>query len=127
MDLKSNTSETETKNSVDVLDIPPLKESLKIVYSCLDKACIKGTFTLDEAYLLKLSCNNLSQAVITLNECQNILIDISNNNKNKGKKTVDPASQPTHHTEQALALPPAPPFEQAPGPPVSPVKRTSKQ
>lgn len=57
---------------LDMLSIPRLKESIKMVHSCLNQACKTGTYSLDEAWLVKIACGNLDKAIYTLDEYQKL-------------------------------------------------------
>jgi hypothetical protein len=42
------------------------QESLKLISNALNKACQKGVYTIDEAYLIKIAFSNLEKAVETI-------------------------------------------------------------
>ena len=68
--------------SIKILPIESLNESLKMISLSLDKACKTGGYSLDEAFLLKTSCNNIQKCIENLDLLQKTFIKISENNKN---------------------------------------------
>lgn len=79
---------SEEVTSVPVLAIDPLKDSVQLLGNALDKACKGGQFTIHEAYLLKIACDNLDKTVSTLDTYQKIVMKL-----NKNSVTEDNESQ----------------------------------
>jgi hypothetical protein len=77
--MSSESNNTDGGLSIDLLDIQPLKESLKLVYQALNKATSSGSFNLDEAHLLKVACGNIETGLNKLNESQEMIKQIQKN------------------------------------------------
>lgn len=95
---EGNSSENKEENTFNLLDINPLKESLKLINNGLDKGCSNGSYNLDEAYLLKVSCNNISQAITHLEDCHRLLLEAykkanGSSQVTTGKKLTDPTAK----------------------------------
>jgi hypothetical protein len=69
--------DNQEQNSVTILDIPQIKKSLDLVHSTLEKANKGGILGLDDAFLVKISCNNLVKTVDTLDQYQKLFIEMS--------------------------------------------------
>lgn len=50
------------------VNMEQLKESYKVVLAALDKACSSGSFSLSEAYIIKISISNLEKGIKQLEE-----------------------------------------------------------
>ena len=57
---KNDSGKIEQKNE---LDIKTINESLSIVLNSLDKATLKGSFALDEAYNVKIAISNVTKII----------------------------------------------------------------
>lgn len=57
---KNDHNKIEQKNE---LDIKTINESLSIVLNSLDKATLKGSFALDEAYNVKIAISNVTKII----------------------------------------------------------------
>ena len=57
---KVDQNKTEQKNE---LDIKTINESLSVVLNSLDKAALKGSFALDEAYNVKIAISNITKII----------------------------------------------------------------
>lgn len=84
--MSSENNNTEGGFSIDLLDVQPLKESLKLVYQALNKATSSGSFNLDEAHLLKVACGNIESGLNKLNESQDLIKAIQKNIENSNEE-----------------------------------------
>lgn len=48
---------------IDDVDVIKLRESYKLIENALNKACLKGAFTLDESYVIKIAVSNIDETV----------------------------------------------------------------
>jgi hypothetical protein len=55
---------------LEVLEVPKLMESLRLINNALNNGCKEGVYNLDEAYLLKVAASNLERSVKLLDEYQ---------------------------------------------------------
>lgn len=68
----------KTQENIKQFKIESLKESFNFINSVINRCTIKGQFTLDEAYLIKLNLNNIYMGIDTLEKYQISLNDVSN-------------------------------------------------
>ncbi len=67
---------SDGKVKLDLLDINGLKESVKLLFTTLNKAAEKGVYTIDDAYLAKIACSNMDKCVATLDVYQNFVTEL---------------------------------------------------
>lgn len=62
---QNNTSNTlNNSNTLNTTDpLIQFRESIKLLSNALNKACKGGTFTLDEAYLIRIATNNMEKLI----------------------------------------------------------------
>lgn len=84
--------EHQEGTQITLLNIDALNNTLQYLNSMLDKANLKGTYTLDESFRITLSLNNIVKAISGLDSCQKVL-------EQHGKCHVQ---QPNQSTNQLL-------------------------
>lgn len=86
MDQKTTSTNTqnkdEQKDSIDLIDMKVLSESLNYLNTSLNTATSKGSYNLDDAFKVKLSFNNVVKACETLEKCQNLIIKSQQDQQN---------------------------------------------
>jgi hypothetical protein len=70
---------TDTTHVPPILDMTQIKESLRILVASLNKSAKGGIYTLDEAYIIKVSLSNIEKTVEVFEQYQNN--HIKENNK----------------------------------------------
>lgn len=63
MATEQKTDQTKIEQPKNELDIKTINESLSIVLNSLDKASLKGSFALDEAYNVKIAISNITKII----------------------------------------------------------------
>lgn len=84
--LKSTQSNNEV--TLPLLNVQVLKESLAKIKMAMDLGCKNGAYSLDDAYNVKLSFDNLGRCVEVLSQYQRIIPDLikQKNEKNETAK-----------------------------------------
>lgn len=77
-----NNQNNQQDSKISLLDINAIRESAKVIQNSLDKGCKGGQYNLNEAFLLKISCDNIGTAIDKLEQLQNIIIDLVNKRDN---------------------------------------------
>lgn len=85
----------QNQNQLEIININQVTESLKAVTHGVNQGCKGGSFSIDEAYLLKTALMNLDKAIKTLDSHQQVLIKLSENSK-KGPKVPEAPVDPPH-------------------------------
>jgi len=70
------------ENPLEILNIVQLNESCKLIKNALNKACLAGSFNIDEAYLIKIAINNLEKSTGVLEKYQEFAQDLQNKQTN---------------------------------------------
>lgn len=63
MATEQKIDQTKVEQPKNELDIKTINESLSIVLNSLDKATLKGSFALDEAYNVKIAISNITKII----------------------------------------------------------------
>ncbi len=63
--------------TISILEVEALYNNLKLVQDKVNKACQAGVYTIDDAYLLKVSFDNLNKSIKTLDEYQQLILKMS--------------------------------------------------
>ena len=100
----------QKQDTIDLVDLKVLSDSLAVVNTALNVATTKGSFNLDEAFKVKISLNNTIKACETLEKCQNLLI------KAQGQNSTPPPIGKLDTTGLGLDTTPAAPKEEQTSP-----------